>query len=82
MQCSLIRYADVKQILFGGGKKKLFGGHDISFLHVYLLNGSTKNFQFYGEFDHLYRVGMLAKSAVDAVRHAEFRRSTVRTPVS
>jgi hypothetical protein len=57
------RYADVRQILFGGGKKKLFGGHGISFLHVYLVNGSTENFQLYGEYDHLYRVGMLAKSA-------------------
>ena len=57
------RYADVKRILFGGGKKKLFGGHDISFLHLYLLNGGMENFQLYGEYEHSHRVGMLAESA-------------------
>lgn len=56
------RYEDVKQVLFTGGKKKLFGGHDSSFLHIYLLNGNTDRFLLYGEYEHLHRVGMLAES--------------------
>ncbi len=61
----VLRYADVKQILFSEGRKNLLGGRGSSILHIYLLNGSTASFQLPTgvKYEYLHRVGTLAGSA-------------------
>jgi hypothetical protein len=57
------RYSDVKQVMFAGGKKKLFGGYDVSFFNIYLPNGNDRFFQLFGPYEYLHQVGTLAESA-------------------
>src|SRR5262249_37357572 len=46
-------YTDVRQVLFAGGKKKLFGGYDVSFFNIYKPNGNALVFQLFGPYDYL-----------------------------
>jgi hypothetical protein len=59
------RYADVKQVLFGEGRKKLFGGREFVHFFIYPLDGSIIGFQLptWVEYEYLHRVGTLAESA-------------------
>jgi hypothetical protein len=59
------RYEDLQKVLFDEGRKKLFGGREFVFLHIYPRNGSMANFQLptWVEYEYLHRVGKLAENA-------------------
>lgn len=61
-------YTDISNVRFGAGKKKLFGGHDPSWLFINLADGTNLNCMLHAEYDYLYQVGTLVEEVFRKVR--------------